>query len=134
MSPKKLSLAKAEGELAEQMTQLKVKQDELQAITDKLNGLTEDCEVKQQEKKVNISHLYIANRPIKVVLCTTMVLKEILNEHNSPAHIKHYNNQFLQDLENNIQMTKVKIVRAEKLISGLGGEKERWTLVRVIRQ
>ena len=74
MSPKKLSLAKAEGELAEQMTQLKVKQDELKAITDKLNGLTEDCEVKQQEKKVNIGHMHIANRPIKFVLCTTMVL------------------------------------------------------------
>ena len=26
-------------------------------------------------------------------------------------------------------MTKVKIIRAEKLISGLGGEKERWTNV-----
>lgn len=24
-------------------------------------------------------------------------------------------------------MTKIKIIRAEKLISGLGGEKERWT-------
>ena len=35
----------------------------------------------------------------------------------------------LQDLETNIKMTKVKIVRAEKLISGLGGEKERWTQV-----
>ena len=52
VSPKKRSLEKAEGELAEQMAKLKIKQDELQAITDKLNGLTEDCEIKQQEKKV----------------------------------------------------------------------------------
>jgi len=34
---------------------------------------------------------------------------------------------FLQNLEDNIELTKVKIERAEKLISGLGGEKERWT-------
>ncbi|XP_053376707.1 dynein axonemal heavy chain 3-like [Mercenaria mercenaria] len=33
----------------------------------------------------------------------------------------------LQNLEDNIALTKVKIERAEKLISGLGGEKERWT-------
>lgn len=35
----------------------------------------------------------------------------------------------LQTLEDNIALTKVKIERAEKLISGLGGEKERWTKV-----
>ena len=33
----------------------------------------------------------------------------------------------MKDLEDNIAMTKIKIIRAEKLISGLGGEKERWT-------
>ncbi|XP_064605237.1 dynein axonemal heavy chain 3-like isoform X2 [Liolophura sinensis] len=32
-----------------------------------------------------------------------------------------------QNLENNIELTKVKIERAEKLISGLGGERDRWT-------
>jgi dynein heavy chain len=36
---------------------------------------------------------------------------------------------FLQNLETNIELTIVKIDRAEKLISGLGGEKERWTKV-----
>ena len=34
-----------------------------------------------------------------------------------------------QSLEDNIELTKIKIERAEKLISGLGGEKERWTQV-----
>ncbi|ELT89912.1 hypothetical protein CAPTEDRAFT_157693, partial [Capitella teleta] len=29
-------------------------------------------------------------------------------------------------LEDNIELTKIKIIRAKKLISGLGGEKERW--------
>lgn len=33
----------------------------------------------------------------------------------------------LQNLEQNIDLTKVKLVRAEKLIDGLGGEKDRWT-------
>ena len=37
----------------------------------------------------------------------------------------------LQNLEQNIELTKVKIIRAEKLISGLGGEKERWTQVSI---
>ena len=32
-----------------------------------------------------------------------------------------------KNLEENIGLTKVKIERAEKLISGLGGEKVRWT-------
>jgi hypothetical protein len=36
---------------------------------------------------------------------------------------------FWQNLETNIELTIVKIDRAEKLISGLGGEKERWTKV-----
>ena len=34
-----------------------------------------------------------------------------------------------QNLEDNIELTKIKIERAEKLISGLGGEKDRWTQV-----
>ena len=36
---------------------------------------------------------------------------------------------YLQNLEDNIELTKIKIERAEKLISGLGGEKDRWTQV-----
>uniref|UniRef100_A0A8C9SX66 Dynein axonemal heavy chain 3 n=1 Tax=Scleropages formosus TaxID=113540 RepID=A0A8C9SX66_SCLFO len=31
------------------------------------------------------------------------------------------------DLENNIELCKQKLIRAEKLIGGLGGEKDRWT-------
>ena len=33
------------------------------------------------------------------------------------------------DLENNIDICSKKLDRAEKLISGLGGEKERWALL-----
>ncbi|KAL3852322.1 hypothetical protein ACJMK2_015979 [Sinanodonta woodiana] len=82
VAPKRLSLEQAEGQLATQMAQLHKKQAELQAITDKLNRLTDNLQTKQGEK---------------------------------------------QNLEDNIELTKVKIERAEKLISGLGGEKERWT-------
>ena len=32
-----------------------------------------------------------------------------------------------KDLEDNIDMCEKKLVRAEQLIGGLGGEKERWT-------
>ena len=39
---------------------------------------------------------------------------------------------YLQNLEDNIELTKIKIERAEKLISGLGGEKDRWTQVGII--
>ena len=38
-----------------------------------------------------------------------------------------YHTIVFQNLEDSIEMTKIKIVRAEKLISGLGGEKNRWT-------
>ncbi|VEL39226.1 unnamed protein product [Protopolystoma xenopodis] len=34
-----------------------------------------------------------------------------------------------QDLEDNIELCSKKLDRAEKLISGLGGEKSRWTEV-----
>ncbi|KAK2157592.1 hypothetical protein LSH36_188g04054 [Paralvinella palmiformis] len=82
VAPKKQSLDQAESIYGEHMSKLRKKQAELQEITDKLNKLNDDLDLKQKEKK---------------------------------------------SLEDNIAMTKVKIVRAEKLISGLGGEKERWT-------
>lgn len=39
---------------------------------------------------------------------------------------------WFQNLEDNIEMTKIKIDRANKLINGLGGEKDRWTQVNII--
>ncbi|XP_065937642.1 dynein axonemal heavy chain 3 isoform X7 [Magallana gigas] len=82
VGPKRRSLEEAEATLATQMARLHQKQAELQAITDKLNGLKDQLKTKEEEK-VN--------------------------------------------LEDNIELTKIKIERAEKLISGLGGEKDRWT-------
>ncbi|KAK6993742.1 dynein heavy chain 3 axonemal, partial [Biomphalaria glabrata] len=46
---------------------------------------------------------------------------QTLNDHLAQKQIEK------QNLEDNIEMTKIKIDRANKLINGLGGEKDRWT-------
>ena len=61
---------------------------------------------------------------IKQVYFESIVLK---GKH--PALYKVICIIYLQNLEDNIELTKIKIERAEKLISGLGGEKDRWTQV-----
>ena len=38
---------------------------------------------------------------------------------------------FWQELERNIALCSQKLLRAEKLISGLGGERSRWTQVSI---
>nr|XP_054750956.1 dynein axonemal heavy chain 3-like isoform X12 [Lytechinus pictus] len=54
------------------------------------------------------------------------VLKEIMGK------LQDLNDQLARkegekkDLEDNIELTKLKLIRAEKLIAGLGGEKDRW--------
>ncbi|XP_071486244.1 dynein axonemal heavy chain 3-like [Diadema antillarum] len=54
------------------------------------------------------------------------VLKEIMGK------LQALNDQLARkegekkELEDNIELTKLKLIRAEKLIAGLGGEKERW--------
>ena len=52
VAPKRQSLEHAESSLAEQMANLETKQLELKAVTDKLTGLQDDLEAKQNEKKV----------------------------------------------------------------------------------
>ena len=52
VAPKRASLAKAEGEFGGLMASLKQKQGELKEVTDKLDKLNEDLDVKQTEKKV----------------------------------------------------------------------------------
>ncbi|XP_039273758.2 dynein axonemal heavy chain 3-like isoform X3 [Styela clava] len=54
-------------------------------------------------------------------------LKEVVDKMEAlQAEFEKMNNKKI-DLEANIDMCSKKLVRAEKLISGLGGEKERWT-------
>jgi dynein heavy chain len=82
VGPKKIALAGAESDLAIVMEQLKVKQDELQKVVDKVQALNDDLKGKQDTKA---------------------------------------------QLEADVEMCKVKLERARKLIDGLGGEKVRWT-------
>ncbi|KAJ8047551.1 Dynein heavy chain 3, axonemal [Holothuria leucospilota] len=54
------------------------------------------------------------------------VLKEItdkLDKLNNKLNMKQTEKK---NLEDNIELTKLKLIRAEKLIAGLGGEKDRW--------
>lgn len=52
VGPKRRSLEEAEATLATQMARLHQKQAELQAITDKLNGLKDQLKTKEEEKVV----------------------------------------------------------------------------------
>lgn len=52
VGPKRRSLEEAEATLATQMARLHEKQAELQAITDKLNGLKDQLKTKEEEKVV----------------------------------------------------------------------------------
>ncbi|KAK3235325.1 hypothetical protein CYMTET_54468 [Cymbomonas tetramitiformis] len=80
--PKKLALAEAEDELAVVMAALSVKQEELQAVVDKLDALDNSLQQAKAKK---------AKLEMEVEDCT------------------------------------LKLDRAQKLITGLGGEKTRWT-------
>ena len=53
VAPKQASLAKAEGEFEGLMSSLREKQGELKEVTDKLDKLNGDLDLKQAEKKVN---------------------------------------------------------------------------------
>ena len=52
VAPKKETLGQAEGIYKTTMGKLKVKQEELKEITDRLDALKADLDGKQQEKKV----------------------------------------------------------------------------------
>ncbi|KAI9093996.1 dynein heavy chain, N-terminal region 2-domain-containing protein, partial [Phlyctochytrium arcticum] len=82
VAPKKLALAKAEGELAVEMAKLQEKQAELKEVEDKMAALESQF--------------------------SAMTLKKA-------------------DLEKQVDLCGKKLVRAEQLIGGLGGEKDRWT-------
>lgn len=82
VAPKKIALAGAESELAQQMEKLNAKRAELQVILDKLQKLNDFFAEKSREKK---------------------------------------------RLEDEIDNCEKKLIRAEKLLGGLGGEKTRWS-------
>ena len=82
VAPKKIALAQAEKDLEVVLAALKIKQDELQVVLDKLAALDADLTQKKAKK---------------------------------------------EQLEADVELCKVKLDRAQKLIAGLGGEKTRWT-------
>uniref|UniRef100_A0A5K3F774 Dynein_heavy domain-containing protein n=1 Tax=Mesocestoides corti TaxID=53468 RepID=A0A5K3F774_MESCO len=82
VAPKKIKLAAAEKELAENMAALKETQASLKAVEDKLAKLRENLAKTQEEKK---------------------------------------------RLEDEVTLCGQKLIRANKLIGGLGGEKDRWS-------
>ncbi|KAH9505438.1 Dynein heavy chain 3, axonemal, partial [Bulinus truncatus] len=66
----------------------------------------------EQMKKLKIKQAELKNVSDKL---------QTLNDHLAMKQMEK------QNLEENIEMTKIKIDRANKLINGLGGEKDRWT-------
>ena len=98
MAPKKLKLAEAEGELAVQMGKLNAKRAEL----------------KEVRSKSTIALKLFA------YFCQVLDKLQLLNDEFEA------NQQKKMSLEQNIDLCSKKLDRAEKLIGGLGGEKERW--------
>ncbi|KAM4676017.1 dynein axonemal heavy chain 3-like [Discoglossus pictus] len=71
----------------------------------------------QTDLKIQMERLEIKRAELKEVSARLEVLQEQLSQKLGEK----------RTLEENIELTKLKLVRAEKLINGLGGEKERWT-------
>ncbi|KAI8893820.1 dynein heavy chain and region D6 of dynein motor-domain-containing protein [Globomyces pollinis-pini] len=82
VGPKKESLAKAEGELEQEMTKLAAKRAELKEVEDKMEKLEKGFKDMTDKKA---------------------------------------------DLERQVDLCGKKLIRAEQLIGGLGGEKDRWS-------
>ena len=83
------------------MTKLNAKRAELQAVRIKLNVEPE------------LSVMYVS-------VCQVLDKLQLLNDEFEA------NQQKKMQLEQNIDLCSKKLDRAEKLIGGLGGEKERW--------
>lgn len=77
----------------------------------------ERLKMAEEELAVQMEMLAVKRSALKEVEDRLQILNDELN-----AMIKKK-----EDLENNIELCSQKLVRAEKLIGGLGGEKNRWT-------
>ncbi|XP_053575219.1 dynein axonemal heavy chain 3-like [Bombina bombina] len=71
----------------------------------------------ETDLKIQMGRLEVKRAELKEVSDRLEVLQDQLSQKLTEK----------QTLEENIEITKLKLVRAEKLINGLGGEKERWT-------
>ena len=79
---------------------LKAKRAALNKVLQKLASLNKDLKAKKKKKKVCVVNLSTLKSPTILAF---------------------------QELEVSIEICSQKLVRAEKLINGLGGERERWT-------
>lgn len=77
----------------------------------------ESLKMAEEELAVQMEMLAVKRSALKEVEDRLQSLNDELN-----AMIKKK-----EDLENNIELCSQKLIRAEKLIGGLGGEKNRWT-------
>ena len=102
VAPKKIKLGVAEAELAVQMKKLNEKRAELQEVLGACGRV------------VVGSHCEISSPPPPDKL-------QVLNDQFEAMQTKKTN------LEVNIDLCTKKLDRAEKLIGGLGGEKDRWS-------
>ena len=102
VAPKKIKLAEAEAELAVQMKKLNEKRVELQGVLGRCSLLLSP----------SVAYIFCVSPSEKL---------QALNDQFQAMQTKKEN------LETNIDLCTKKLDRAEKLIGGLGGEKDRWS-------
>lgn len=112
VAPKKAKLAEAEAELSVQMEKLNSKRAQLKEV-----NLSHTLPTIQT---IETHHLCCYLHQLHSVVQVTDKLQKLNDEFEEMNSKKN-------DLERNIEICSQKLVRAEKLISGLGGEKDRWT-------
>ena len=113
VSPKKAKLAEAETELARQMDKLNEKRAQLQQVMSSIISIT---------VVIFICPIYPKN-PHQICISFNQVTDKLqaLNDEFAAMTKKK------KDLEDNIELCSQKLDRAEKLILGLGGERDRWS-------
>ncbi|KAK7495478.1 hypothetical protein BaRGS_00013176, partial [Batillaria attramentaria] len=82
--------------------------------------------VAPKQESLNAAEAVLAEQMGKLKL-TQAELREVTNKLQALSDNLEAKQTQKKSLEDNIELCKVKIERAEKLISGLGGEKDRWT-------
>ncbi|KOB78676.1 hypothetical protein OBRU01_02040 [Operophtera brumata] len=120
VAPKKAALAEAEGELQMQMNTLNIKRAQLQGVLDK-----------------PVFHEADARRAADRRTGRREDALDATSKGSAGVALQHYwltlNDEFSEmtrkkkGLEDEIDLCSTKLMRAEQLIGGLGGEKTRWT-------
>ena len=116
VSPKKAKLAEAETELARQMDKLNEKRAQLQQVMSSIISITIVTFM------YFIFPIYTRKSSLICISFNQVTDKlQALNDEFAAMTKKK------KDLEDNIELCSQKLDRAEKLILGLGGERDRWS-------